>query len=66
MANDLAAECVEADIDDDPDGWVDALWQELGVPPDADEQQSEGSGEEFVADGPLIEQVVPDDPLMTI
>ena len=66
LANDLAAAYAGADMVDDPDGWVDALWQELGVPQDADEQQSEGSGEEFVADGPLIEQVVPDDPLMTI
>ena len=65
LANDLAAAYAEADMVDDPDGWVDALWQDLGVPQDADEQKSEGSGEEFVADGPLIEQVVPDDQLMT-
>ena len=66
LANDLAAAYAEADMVDDPDGRIDALWQELGVPQDADEQQSEASGEDFVADGPLIEQVVPDDPLMTI
>ena len=41
LANDLAVAYAKADMVDDPDGWVDALRQELGVPQDADEQQSE-------------------------